>query len=70
MKINKKLLFRKKMDRLIHDDSVRPEDEKICCPVCGKVLKEDRLDDVEYVKTKRGSEVFVHTKCVKNWGKG
>lgn len=40
------------------------------CPVCGKEIKEDDdLNDVEYVKTKRGTEIFIHTKCVSKWSK-
>ena len=69
--INVKNLFRKKLDRLIKKSDIYCKDEnlKIHCPVCGKELKEDKLDGVEYVKTKRGSEIFIHTKCVRNWGK-
>lgn len=62
-----KKLFQRKMNRLLKSDDVRPEDKKICCPVCGKKLKESTLDGVEYVKTKRGTEIFIHRGCVKNW---
>lgn len=37
------------------------------CPVCGDKITPDQ-DDWEYVKTKRGSEIFIHTFCVKHWG--
>ena len=59
------------MNRLINESELFAKDEnlKIHCPVCGKELKEDKLDGVEYVKTKRKSEIFIHTKCVRNWGK-
>lgn len=69
--VNVKNLFRKKLDRLIVESDLfaKDEDLKIHCPVCGEELKEDKLDGVEYVKTKRRSEVFIHTKCVRNWGK-
>ena len=39
------------------------------CPVCGKEIRESDLEKVEYIKTKRGTVIFVHTKCVKKWGK-
>lgn len=38
------------------------------CPVCHKTIHSYDLDNVEYVKTKRGTEVFIHTDCVKKWG--
>lgn len=37
------------------------------CPVCGDKITPDQ-DDWEYVKTKRGSEIFIHTFCAKHWG--
>lgn len=37
------------------------------CPVCGDRITPDQ-DDWEYVKAKRGSEIFIHTFCVKHWG--
>lgn len=62
-----KELFQRKMNRLLKADDVRQEDKKICCPVCGQILFESTLDGVEYVKTKRGTEIFIHRDCVKNW---
>lgn len=38
------------------------------CPVCGKDIYSYDLDEVEYIKTKRGTDIFVHTRCVKKWG--
>lgn len=68
--INKKRLLKNKLRRLSLDYSIRnDEDRKVKCPVCGKEIKEDALDDVEYVKTKRGTEIFIHTKCVGKWSK-
>ena len=69
--MNVKNLFRKKLNRLINESEpfAKDEDLKIHCPVCGEELKESKLDGVEYVKTKRRSEIFIHTKCVRNWGK-
>lgn len=69
--INVKRLFRNKLKRMSNDVSVfrSREDIKICCPVCGEELKEDKLNGVEYVKTKRGTEIFIHTDCVGRWSK-
>lgn len=39
---------------------------KITCPVCNQEILEDE-DDVEYSKTKSGSEIFIHKECVKKW---
>lgn len=37
---------------------------KVNCQGCGKEIRStDDLSDVEYVKTKRGSEFFFHTVC-------
>ena len=39
------------------------------CPVCGDHIYDTDPDDSwEYVKTKRGSEIFIHSFCVKHWG--
>lgn len=38
---------------------------RVRCQGCGKELKpEDGKSGVEYVKTKRGSEIFFHTGCM------
>ena len=62
-----KKLFQDKLERLWKESDIFTKDVKICCPVCGQELKESTLDDVEYVKTKRGTEIFIHRDCVKNW---
>lgn len=68
--INIKRLLTNKLKRLGCDSRINnDEDKKVKCPVCGKEIKPENLDGVEYVKTKRGSEIFIHTKCVKKWGK-
>ena len=68
--MNVKNLFRKKLNRLINESEPFAKDEnlKIHCPVCGEELKESKLDGVEYVKTKRGTEMFIHNGCVRKWG--
>ena len=38
---------------------------KVRCQGCGEEIRSDQgLSDVEYVKTKRGSEWFFHTGCM------
>lgn len=39
---------------------------KISCPVCGKEIRE-KEEGIEYTKTKRGSDVFVHKACIRGW---
>lgn len=37
----------------------------VMCPGCGKVITEgEDLSKVEYVKTKRATDVFFHTECM------
>lgn len=38
------------------------------CPVCHEFIYPENHMDAEYIKTKRGTEIFIHTKCVKHWG--
>ena len=42
--------------------------EKPQCPVCNKTCYTSDYDELEYIKTKRGTEIFIHTECVKKWG--
>lgn len=38
---------------------------KVKCQGCGKeICSDDDLTDVEYVKTKRNSDIFFHTGCM------
>ena len=45
---------------------------KVKCQGCGEEIRSDEdLTDVQYVKTKRGSELFFHTGCMANvWRHG
>lgn len=36
------------------------------CPVCGEPCYVSDADKLEYIRTKRGTEIFIHTKCMKN----
>lgn len=35
------------------------------CPVCQKSCYVSDADGLEYIKTKRGTEIFIHTDCMK-----
>lgn len=39
------------------------------CPICEDIIHKYNTN-IEYVKTKRGTHIFIHTSCVHNWGKG
>ena len=39
----------------------------ICCGICEQEISYGE-DGIEYVKTKRGTEIFVHRDCIKKWG--
>lgn len=38
------------------------------CPVCDRRINECD-QGIGYVKTKRGTDIFVHINCVRDWGK-
>lgn len=35
------------------------------CPICGKEIYPSAAPDVEYILTKRGTEILAHTKCIR-----
>lgn len=37
------------------------------CPVCGKEIYTYDAPDVEYIETKRRTQILIHTKCVRKW---
>lgn len=45
--------------------------DPVVCPGCGKVISEDAdLGEVEYVRTKRKTDVFFHRACMdKVWNR-
>lgn len=50
-------------------EKLSPDSRKRDCPVCGDhIYDSDPEDSWEYVKTKGGSEIFIHHFCVKMWG--
>jgi ATP-dependent DNA ligase len=43
---------------------------KCTCQVCSEEITEDSdFTGIEYVKTKRGTEIFVHRDCARAWGR-
>lgn len=42
------------------------KDKPVNCEICKKEIYYGE-DGVEYVKTKRGTEIFVHTACIGKW---
>lgn len=49
----------------------KTQEKKVSCQGCGKYIQsDDSLEKVEYVKTRRGTEMFLHTGCLeKVWGR-
>lgn len=47
--------------------TVRPQVREPHCPVCGKEIYTYDAPDVEYIKTKRRTQILIHTKCVRKW---
>lgn len=43
-----------------------PNSRILRCGVCGKQITEGE-EGIEYVKTKRGTEIFAHGACIKRW---
>ena len=40
-------------------------DHPVICPGCGKEIKpDDDMGNVEYVRTKRKTDIFFHTECM------
>ena len=46
-------------------DELKGDNKK--CPVCGRMMYTSDADELEYIRTKRKTDIFIHTKCVKNW---
>lgn len=44
----------------------QPSDFKICCPICNQEISDGEVG-VEYSKTKRRTETFIHSNCAKKW---
>lgn len=44
-----------------------PEVREPHCPVCGKEIYTYDAPDVEYIETKRRTQILIHTKCVRKW---
>ena len=37
------------------------------CPVCKEKINLADANETEYIKTRLGKEIFIHTACVKNY---
>lgn len=38
---------------------------KVSCPGCGKEIQEgDDFSEIEYIKTKSGTQLFIHRACI------
>lgn len=43
----------------------------VSCPGCNEAIREDDdLETIEYIKTRRGTEIFLHRGCVGKVWKG
>ena len=38
---------------------------EVRCQECGGAIRSDNLSEVEYIQTRRGTEMFFHTRCLK-----
>lgn len=47
----------------------RPEVREPHCPVCGKEIHTWDAPIVEYIETRRRTQILIHTGCVGKWGK-
>lgn len=36
------------------------------CVVCGEVVN-DKTEDLEYIRTQRKTDIFIHRHCLKDW---
>ncbi len=44
---------------------------EVKCQECGKIILEHELGNIQYVKTKRGTDLFFHTDCAEEvWKHG
>ena len=50
---------------------LKKQSGNVTCPGCGeKITENDDLKKVEYVRTKRKTDLFIHTSCVnKVWNR-
>lgn len=38
---------------------------EVPCQICGGAVRSDNLSEVGYIRTRRGTEQFFHTRCLK-----
>ena len=56
--------LKRRLEKLIEDD----KENGVTCIVCGERLDPEDADQLEYAKTRRGTEVWWHTDCTRKWG--
>lgn len=64
------ILSEKKKKSMI-EKWVKKHKAPVICPGCDEVIREDDdLEIIEYIKTKRGTEIFLHRGCLeKVWNR-
>lgn len=43
------------------------ENKNPVCPYCKVLLQLNEAMELHYIKTKRGTEIFIHNDCIKKW---
>lgn len=38
---------------------------EVPCRICGSAIRSDNLSEAGYIRTRRGTELFFHTRCLK-----
>lgn len=66
--IPEKSPFFKKMKKYDLDAKLRKCNFSDECPVCKEKVTPADYAELEYVLTKRGTNIFIHSKCVNKWG--
>lgn len=66
MRLEVNNLIGKDKDRAIYNklDKLCKDNKTPVCPHCNKTISVSDAIDSEYIKTKRGTEIFIHTKCI------
>ena len=55
--------LKNRLQGLIEDNS----EYGVTCAICGEKLDPMDADELDYSKTKRGTEMWWHTKCAEGW---
>lgn len=41
---------------------------EVCCAGCGGSIRSDAASGIEWIRTRRGTEMFFHRRCLKTGG--